>query len=392
MIVDNAAIIGAGMAGLTAALALADCGIRCHVIEQAPYLAEVGAGLQLSPNATRILARLGVLADLERVWTEPDRIALTSGRTLGRIAHVPAGRFARERWRAPYGVLHRATLQKALSAAVEAHPLCSLYLGRRIDRGDPSLIRAVTGETPQLIIGADGVWSILRESIAHAPEPDFSRNVAWRFTLPSVRAPDFLSPDCVTAFLGPKSHMVCYPLSEMDGINVVAIAGGVDPGRTWEAHGDPRQKQILLDQFAGWHPRVLDMLREAEGAKFWPLYQVSDGAWQNGSDTVLMGDAAHAMMPFAAQGAAMAIEDAWQLAQSLTAAASLPEALASYETLRKARVARVRQRGSFNRFAYHLRGPLRLGRDLVLALRPPQSLAADLDWLYGYDASGSGQG
>jgi salicylate hydroxylase len=385
MLVDNAAIIGAGMAGLTAALALSRRGIRCHIIEQAPYLAEVGAGLQLSPNASRILAKLDVLADLERVWMEPARISLASGRTLGHIAHVPAGRFARERWRAPYGVLHRATLQNALSSAVQANPLCTMHLGHRIERGDPSLIRSVTGETPQLIIGADGVWSVLRESIAQAPEPDFSRNVAWRFSIPFARAPDFLSPDSVTAFLGPRTHMVCYPLSEVEGMNVVAIASGVDPGQTWEAHADPRQKQILLDQFRGWHPRVVDLLRTAEGAKFWPLYQVSDGAWQNGRDTVLMGDAAHAMMPFAAQGAAMAIEDAWQLAQSIAAAASLPEALSSYETVRKARVSRVRQRGSFNRFAYHLRGPLRLGRDLVLALRPPQSLAADLDWLYGYE-------
>lgn len=387
MIVDNAAIIGAGMAGLTVALALAQRGVRCHVIEQAPYLAEVGAGMQLSPNATHILEHLGVLAELERVWTEPDRISLASGRTLGRIADVPAGQFARERWRAPYGVLHRSTLQNVLSNAVTAHPLCSLHLGHRIERGDPSLIRAVTGETPQLIIGADGVWSVLRESIANAPEPDFSRNVAWRFTLPVARAPDFLSPHSVTAFLGPKTHMVCYPLAEVEGINIVAIASGVDPGHTWEAHANARQKQILLDQFAAWHPRVVDMLRAADDAKFWPLYQVSDGAWQNGRDTVLVGDAAHAMMPFAAQGAAMAIEDAWQLAASLSGSPSVAEALVRYETVRKVRVARVRQRGNFNRFAYHLRGPLRVGRDLVLALRPPQSLAADLDWLYGHQLS-----
>lgn len=387
MSIENAAIIGAGMAGLTAALALSRRGISCQVIEQAPYLAEVGAGLQLSPNATRILGRLGVLPKLERVWTEPDMISLASGRTLGRIAHVPVGRSARERWRAPYGVLHRSTLQTVLSAAVSAEPLCSLHLGHRIDRADPAAITAVTGITPDVIIGADGVWSMVRESIANAPEPDFSRNVAWRFTIPSEGAPDFLSPFSVTAFLGPSAHIVSYPLREIGGYNIVAIASGVDPGRTWEAHGDTRQKQILLDQFRGWHPKVIDLLRSARDTKFWPLYQVSDGAWQNGRNTVLIGDAAHAMMPFAAQGAAMAIEDGWELALRLSSETSLTAALAAFEARRKARIARVRQRGNFNRFAYHLRGPLRLGRDLVLSMRPPQSLAADMDWLYGYEAS-----
>jgi salicylate hydroxylase len=145
---------------------------------------------------------------------------------------------------------------------------------------------------------------------------------------------------------------------------------------------------MLLRQFRGWNPQIIDMLRQCENAKFWPLYQVSNGNWHNGHNKVLIGDAAHAMMPFAAQGAAMAIEDAWELAQQVSRpVADLPQALAAYETIRKARIDKVRRRGNFNRFAYHLRGPLRLGRDIVLALRPPQSLAADLDWLYGYEST-----
>lgn len=388
MTIRNAAIIGAGMAGLTAALALAQRGIRVHVIEQAPYLAEVGAGLQISPNASRILAKLGVLSALEPLWTEPDRISLASGRTLGRVAHVPVGRSARERWRAPYGVLHRASLQGVLRQAVEADALCTLHLGRRINHGDAAIIADVTGETPDLIIGADGVWSSVRDSIASAPEPDFSQNVAWRFMVEGHKAPGFLSPQSVTAFLGPSAHIVCYPLKETGGFNIVAIAAGVTPGETWEASATAEETSMLLRQFRGWNPQITEMLRQCKDAKFWPLYQVSNGNWHNGQDKVLVGDAAHAMMPFAAQGAAMAIEDAWELARQVSRpAADMPQALATYEAVRKARIEKVRRRGNFNRFAYHLSGPLRLGRDIVLALRPPQSLAADLDWLYGYDSA-----
>jgi salicylate hydroxylase len=386
MAITHAAIVGAGMAGLTTALALAARGIRSDIIEQAPHLAEVGAGLQISPNASRILARLGVLSALEAVWTEPERISISSGKSLRQLSHVPAGRFARERWRAPYGVMHRATLQNVLQAAVENNPLCRLHLGQRIGQDCRSSIRSIIGATPDVVIGADGVWSSIRDEIENAPEPDFSRNVAWRFTVAAEKAPSFLMPQAVTAYVGPACHLVCYPLREAGGFNVVAIASGVSPGETWEVHASMEQKRLLLRQFKGWHPEILSLLIGMESGKFWPLYQVSDGRWQNGRDIVLVGDAAHAMMPFAAQGAAMAIEDAWELAARLAAAPALTDALSAYETARKARIARVRNRGAFNRFAYHVRGPLRVGRDLVLALRPPQALAADLDWLYGYEA------
>jgi salicylate hydroxylase len=129
------------------------------------------------------------------------------------------------------------------------------------------------------------------------------------------------------------------------------------------------------------------MLDREDGPTVWPLYEVGNGRWHNGRDTVLIGDAAHAMMPFAAQGAAMAIEDGFELA-GMVASRPIDEALDAFEKRRQPRVARLRQRAAFNRFAYHARGPFRLGRDLVLSLRPSQSLAADLDWIYGYRAIG----
>ena len=380
---DRIAIVGAGMAGLTAALAFARKGIACDIYEQAPALTEVGAGLQISPNASRILDALGVLEKIETVWTEPERINLLSGTSLRAISHVPAGSFARARWGAPYGVLHRSTLQNALLEAVLAQPLCNLKLATRLSPDDmPDLIGA--GKPYKLVVGADGVWSQMRHRVSGGPEPEFSGNVAWRFTVPAAEAPAWLTPDAVSAFLGPSAHLVSYPLKDAGGFNVVAIASGISPGETWEAKSTQAQRQMLLDQFRSWNRQIVSVLERAPAPTFWPLYQMIPGRWQNGRDTVLIGDAAHAMMPFAAQGAAMAIEDAFALAAHAAGAASIAEALDTFEAERLPRIARARARGKFNRFAYHARGPVRLGRDLVLSLRPPQSLAADLDWLYGY--------
>lgn len=388
MDIERVAVVGAGMAGLTAALALSRRGIACDIIEQSTRLEEVGAGLQISPNASRILAELGVLKTLEPLWNEPDHITLASGLSLRPLANVPVGRFARERWRAPYGVLHRTTLQHALLAAVEQQPLCTLHLGKRVEHPTADGFAAVTGHHPDLIIGADGVWSQVRTILPQAPIPTFSGNIAWRMTVPAGMAPPALKANAVTAFMGPGAHLVCYPLKEIGGFNVVAISAGSSPGETWEAHANQRQHGMLSRQFSRWHPDIAGMLeKQAKTATFWPLYECERGQWQNGGNTVLIGDAAHAMMPFAAQGAAMAIEDAASLAVHLARPGTLASRLAAFEHERVTRTDRVRNRGAFNRFAYHARGPVRLARNIVLSMRPSQSLAADLDWLYGFDAS-----
>ncbi|MFN7025539.1 MAG: FAD-dependent monooxygenase [Pseudorhizobium sp.] len=376
---DRIAIIGAGIAGLTAALAFARKGVPCDILEQAPTLTEVGAGLQISPNASQILGSLGILDQIEGVWCEPRQINLISGTSLRPISHVPAGNFARDRWGSPYGVLHRATLQATLLGAVEAHPLCKLKLGRPVSTTD-----AIPAEDYRLLVGADGVWSQMRHRVPKGPEPRFSGNVAWRFTISDSKSPHFLSPEAVSAFLGPSAHLVCYPLKEAAAYNLVAIASGISPGKTWDAKATEAQRELLLSRLTRWDQSITSLLANASAPTFWPLYEMVPGRWHNGRDTVLIGDAAHAMMPFAAQGAAMAIEDAFLLASHVASNTSLPHALDAFETERLPRINRVRARGTFNRFAYHARGPIRLGRDVVLSLRPPQSLAADLDWLYGY--------
>lgn len=387
MHLDRIAIVGAGMAGLAAALSFSRLGMPCDIFEEANDLVEVGAGLQMSPNASAILRDFGVLEDLEKVWTEPREINLVSGKSLKKLAGVPAGDFARNRWKAPYGVLHRATLQEALLTAVKRNPLCTVRVGTPIRGTLPQAVRDITGTPYPLVIGADGVWSNARASVPDAPQPDFSRNIAWRFTVPLMDAPGWLPRDCVTAFMGPSTHLVAYPLKEKAAFNIVAIASGISPGATWEAQASENQRGMLIKQFGGWHPEIIALLSQPERPTFWPLHEVTSGRWHNGRDVVLIGDAAHAMMPFSAQGAAMAIEDGFVLADEVRKATCLPAALASFESQRVNRAAKVKARGSFNRFAYHARGPFRIGRDIVLSLRPPQSLAADLDWLYGYRVS-----
>ncbi|AAK87358.1 salicylate hydroxylase [Agrobacterium tumefaciens] len=393
MPIKSVAIIGAGIAGLTAALAFARHGIDCDIIEQTGELAEVGAGLQLSPNAARILATLGVLPDIEARWTEPVSVDLASGKSLTTLLSLPMGAVARSRWGAPYGVLHRSTLQSALLQAVTRNPLCRLHLGKRIENATADVIAATTFRDHDLIVGADGVWSAARFSVPAAPTATFSGNVAWRFTVAAEEVPSAFNKTTVTAYLGSRGHIVAYPLKEVGGFNIVAIALGADPGATWRAESSGRQKALLLEQFRDFSPDIVRLLDSSENPTFWPLYQAGPGRWHNGRDTVLIGDAAHAMMPFAAQGAAMAIEDAFELAGTMAGSNGekplpVPQALAAFEALRLPRIEKARKRASLNRFAYHARGPVRIARDLVFSTRPPEAFLKDFDWLYGYHARG----
>lgn len=382
------AIVGAGIAGLTTALCLARQGFEADVLEQAEALEEVGAGLQLSPNASRILIELGLLPELQAVWSEPVAIELVDGCSLRPLARVPAGIDARSRWAAPYGVLHRASLQRILLDAVLEEPRCHLHLGKSIAGSPAETIADAIGRRPAAIVGADGIRSKVRAAIPGAGSVRFSGNVAWRLMVPRAQAAECLSGDRVTAFLGPNAHLVAYPIREADSFNIVAIAGGSPTDEAWAGNNSKERLRVLAAAFESWHPSLLSMLENAASATYWPLSTVGEGAWHNGRDIVLIGDAAHAMTPFAAQGAAMAIEDARELAECLTGCADPASAFARYEGSRKPRINRVRSRGAFNRFAYHARGPLRIGRDLILSLRSPEALAADLDWLYGYGAAG----
>lgn len=386
MAVDSAIVVGAGVAGLTAALSLAEAGTRVKVLEQSAQMSEVGAGLQISPNGARVLDRLGVLPLFSSDWLQPECVTLASGSTLTDLTSVPLGRAGASRWGAPYGVLHRTTLQNALLRKVDDHPLISLKLATRIEHPSKEALEAEAGMRAGLFVGADGVWSKMRSLVDGAGEARFSGFVAWRFVIPQQDAPAFIPRNRVTAFTGPDAHIVCYPLKETGSINLVAICAGEDPGLAWSiSPGEEERRAFVNRALSGWSFQLRELLLAAPQPTLWPLFGVGDGHWTDSRDLVLIGDAAHAMLPFAAQGAVMAIEDAYDLA-GMVNTMPVGAALVHFESVRRARVARVRARGDFNRFAYHARGPVRIARDVVFALSPASQLAAKLDWIYGYKA------
>lgn len=387
-------IAGAGVAGLTAALAFAEHGLSVRVFERAPALEEVGAGLQLSPNATRLLDRLGLGAALHRIAVRPEAISLHDAGSLRQLSHVPLGAAAEARWGAPYLVAHRSDLQKVLADAARAHRGIQLELGASAEDfvSDPSgmtasIIRDNGTEEARggLLVGADGVWSRLRHLISPGEACRFSGRVAWRTVIepdsPAATAfNEIAETDRVTAFLHRDFHLVAYPLPG-GRLNLVAVTRGRTEKRGWSM---PAGTATLVGAMAG--AEKLSAIAEAAAPwTLWPLFEVKARARWLGERVVLIGDAAHGMTPFAAQGAAMAIEDAAVLARHVAAAgAGIAPALAAYEAERRPRVDRTRKRGRFNRLVWHAWGPIALGRDMVLGLRPPERLAADLDWLYGW--------
>jgi salicylate hydroxylase len=392
-------IAGAGIAGLTAALAFARHGFPVQVFEQAPNIETVGAGIQLSPNATRILEQLGILETLRIRAVQPQAVLLKDAATLRVLAQVPLGKAAEMRWRAPYLVTHRADLQAALTARVLESPRIGLATGARVENvvikpeGLSVRIENTGGQIAgALLVGADGVWSTMRRCCRSHAENRFTGEIAWRATVPmgSDAGAAFAAigtGNCVTAFLHGGFHLVAYPISAGTAVNLVAFTRGEQVAEGWSGKSDTG---ILERALRGAAPAIVQLVRIAGPWTIWPLHTVdAKAAWTNGR-IALIGDAAHAMTPFAAQGAAMAIEDAGTLADAIVARQhDFAGALREWERSRQTRVLRVIRRGALNRLAWHAAGPVALARNLFLKGRSPQGLAADLDWLYGWKAPGT---
>ncbi|HEV2504323.1 MAG TPA: FAD-dependent monooxygenase [Mesorhizobium sp.] len=390
-------IAGGGIAGLTAALGFAQRGFTVEIYEQAPRLETVGAGIQLSPNATRILASLGVLERLLPTAVRPEAVVLKDAASLRERARVPLGAFAEQRWQAPYLTAHRADVQAALVAQVAETTGIRLITGamlRDIGISPEGVVGTFEQDGTQvrpigsLLIGADGVWSKVRELPGLAGKSRFTGELAWRVTVAadSTAGRTFASvgvAGCVTAFLHSGFHLIAYPVSAGTAINLVAFTKGERIADGWSGHADPA---ILAGALKGAAPVLARLVAEAGTWLAWPLHAVDQKpSWTLPQGVALIGDAAHAMTPFAAQGAGMAIEDAATLAACVAASpAGIAQAMINWEQQRKPRVAKVARRGALNHLAWHAAGPVALVRDFVLALRPPQRLASDLDWLYGW--------
>ena len=394
----HAVIAGAGPSGLCAALALAQAGWRVSVIEQAPVMDDLGAGLQISPNASRLLHRLGVLDHLRPLASEPQALRIRRGKDAAVLATLPLGAQALARWGAPFLVVHRADLQRALLECVARVPLISLKTGTRImgfaNHPGSIEIGAKMGLiglklSADLLIGADGLRSLVRERLALLPndQPLYSGRIAWRALVPYERVPYFARAPETNLWLGRKTHLVHYPVRKGALINLVAITQdhwrAQDEPDLWSSIGEAQDVQA---RFNRWHADPKALIASAEDWRRWPLYDRAPLPHWHAQRVVLAGDAAHPMLPFLAQGSAQGIEDGYALGLAAQRNGSdLAGLIQDYESQRMIRARKVQQHSRQQGWIYHLPLPFSLFRDLTLKALGPERLQHRVDWLYGHD-------
>ena len=366
-------IAGAGIGGLAAATALRQRGHHVTIAEQAETIAEVGAGIQISPNGFAVLKALGLEQALEDASIRADAVRLVDGPSGKEVLTLDLRRDASD---LGWYFIHRARLIDVLRLAAEEAGV-SIETGRHID--PPPSGRARMDD--DLLIGADGLKSKIRARVDEASKPFFTKQVAWRATVPGDPAP------VVEVHMGPGRHLVTYPL--LGGLrNIVAVeerAGWADEGWSHEDH-----PSNLRAAFQGFALPVREWLEQVETVHLWGLFRhrVAD-RWYSGNQ-VLIGDAAHPTLPFLAQGANLALEDAWLLSERLSTLEK-SEALAAYQNARKPRAIRVTDAATANARNYHLAiPPVRFAAHALLrtvgALAPKQPLKR-FDWLYRYDVT-----
>lgn len=384
------AIVGGGIGGLTLALALRARGLRADVYEQAAQLAEIGAAVALSANATRELERLGLLPALDAVSIEPTELIYRDGRDGRRVAAHPVrlGGAYRARFGAPYYGVHRADLQRVLGGALGDE---GLHLGHRLqsitDHGRTVALAFENGVRVEadLVVGADGVRSAVRRFVApDAPGVAYSGTSAFRGIVPTAALPRLPDPEAIQFWMGPDAHLLHYAIGpEARHVNFFAVTEGPV---AWSAPGStaPIAPGEAVAAFAGWHPAVTEMIAAAPQTQRWALMVVPYLLrWFRGR-AVLLGDSAHAMVPHHGQGANTTIEDAITLAQLLggPAGADLADVLPRYQSLRRGRTRAIQRSAWMTNGLLHLADDAdRTGRDAAMAAFPER-----FGWIHAHDA------
>ena len=383
-------VAGGGIGGLCAGIALAKVGYDVELIERAQALTDVGAGIQLSPNATKGLAGLGVLEAVAQVASAPASLEMRIGRTGKKVFSIPIAQESRKRYGAPYFHVHRADLIEILRrAAVFAG--VTVRLGARVSAyvrdADALRVGLDTGAIIpcDLLVGADGVRSTVRRQMLGEQEPRYTGAVAWRMTVPADVAPDL--PHAAIVWAGPGRHAVTYRIRRGELINFVGVVETEKwRGESWDQPGDPLE---LVSDFGDWAPPIPDIIAAAGPCFVWALFDRDPLPRWSEERVVLLGDACHPMPPFQAQGAAMAIEDAIVLAKCLQADGVSPVSLTHYERLRKTRTSRVLASARANMGVFHRSNaitqaatyaPMKLADRLF-----PAFMRSRQDWIYGYD-------
>ncbi len=386
------AIVGGGIAGLTAALALARRDIDVCVFEQrGADVIDPGAGLQLSPNANHALEALGLGTALAQVASEPREIAIRDGKLGTQLAQYPLGAAARARFGAPYLQLARADLCNVLLSALQATGHADIRYEVHIahlDPGDPVTLALRSGDTlsADCVVVADGIHSASASALGLADKPKFSGHVAWRSVIAATDLPAPALRPVTTLWTGRGAHAVTYPIADGQALNLLACVEQHEwPETSWTARGPTA---ALLSDFKGWHRELQVVLAATDAPYRWALHDRAPAQdWSRGR-IVAIGDACHPLLPFAAQGAAQAIEDAVLLGQLLTEPHAPQAAFAELQAHREARVARVYTESRERAASYHRHSQLAAGGVLARLLGTASRTAGwapdSLDWLYGY--------
>lgn len=389
-------IAGGGLGGLTTALCLARHHHKVTLLEQAPAFTEVGAGLQIGANGMKVFRALGLENAVSEFAFEPEKIDLRFGKTGRTIFEIPLGEAGKTRWGAPYYQLHRADLLGVLIEAAKQSSQIEIKTDAEVtgysQKPDGVSVSLHSGAalSGDLLIGADGIHSVVRQQMHGAGAPNFMGCVAWRGVVPFERLKAHPTPPNATAWVGKGKHAVTYRLRRGELVNFVGV---VEQKRfqkeSWTAMG---AKEQLANDFSDWHPVITEIIAQGEEFFQWGLFgRPAVPTWHKGR-VVLLGDAVHPTLPFLAQGAVMAIEDAFVLAECLSdPELDMDAALCTYQALREPFTRRIQSNSLRNKTLFHLRHPaLRAGVYGGMMLGgtfAQRAVTSRMDWMYGQDVT-----
>jgi 3-hydroxybenzoate 6-monooxygenase len=387
-------IAGGGIGGLAAALGLAQKGISSILLEKSATLGEIGAGIQLGPNAFHAFDYLGVGEAARGMAVYVDQMRFMDAMSAEEICHVDLREPFRSRFGNPYAVVHRGDLHGVLLKACQDHPLIELRVRSEVvsydQDGSSVTARLASGEavTGRLLIGADGLWSNIRKKVVGDGAPRVSGHTTYRSVIPTEEMPEDLRWNAATLWAGPKCHLVHYPLSDWKVFNLVVTCHNDAPE---PVAGKPVSDEEVMRGFAHIHPRAQEIIHHGKNWKLWVLCDRDPNErWIDGR-VALLGDAAHPMLQYFAQGACMALEDAVCLSHMLE---SYPDdyaaALAQYSAQRFPRTARVQMLSrAIGEHIYHPDGEHARLRNAIMSAKSSEDYYRDLSWLYGGTGLGS---